>query len=753
MAKISLEVMNKIRKFLIAFLFVTSLFFTKHTTKDPYLIQDILFYYSLFFIYLLSFFIFIFNKEKKEQIFLSNFTKIEKNLFLFFSVCFFSFFLALLKNKSFRLAIFLQGDFHISWLITRSILIFFLPFMIPDKKFWINIFKVIIITTFLASIYGILQIFNIELFWNINVKKFGNRIISTFGNPNFLSSYLVMTIPPCFYFYKKSKKFIYLFILLILIFALILTYTRSSWLGIISAVIYFVIFYFKYFIKQEFQNKNSQNIQSIQKANDLKNTKNLQNFQNKECRDFNYNFKNYKNFQSFQKIQDINNIQNCKKFKNHKDYHNKKFFYIFKYLFLLFVFIISITLFSKDFRFRIKESFKLSKNNKSIYQRLIIYKTGLDIFKDNIIFGSGYGTFDIKAPFYIGKYIDNIDMYEHKTHANLAHNLVIQVLSEIGILGLIIFLSFWFLFFKISFLSIKNSQNNDEKLLILLLSSSIFGMIIDNFLNVTTQIPVTMSLFYLEISMIIKIYKDNLISSDKKTLKNEKKYIYSQNIFFITSVIILFIILIRNTKIFIAEKIFFNSLILTCDKDLKSLSPLTLLKSKKYILKSNKYFLYRTTKLYELARINQKLGLLDESIDAIKKAIKTHPGYSEFYLTNSVNYFKKNMFLEAKKNLEMAEKIDPLNINTLFLKYIIFKNEKNYTKSIKILEKATIIDGNNPYIYNNLGVCYSYLNDFKKAKDFFLLANKFGPQIPLISENIKKAENMQVGTFSNFELA
>ena len=122
-------------------------------------------------------------------------------------------------------------------------------------------------------------------------------------------------------------------------------------------------------------------------------------------------------------------------------------------------------------------------------------------------------------------------------------------------------------------------------------------------------------------------------------------------------------------------------------------------------------------------------------------------------MTNSVNYFKKNMFLEAKKNLEIAERIDPLNINILFLKYTILKNEKNYTESIKVLEKTTIIEEKNPYIYNNLGVCYSYLNDFEKAKDFFLLANKFDSKIPLINENIKKAENMQVGTFLNFELA
>ena len=179
---------------------------------------------------------------------------------------------------------------------------------------------------------------------------------------------------------------------------------------------------------------------------------------------------------------------------------------------------------------------------------------------------------------------------------------------------------------------------------------------------------------------------------------------------------------------------------------------MTLLKSKKYILESNKYFLYRTTKLYELARINQKLGFLDESIDVLNKAILAHPGYSEFYLTNSINYFKKNMFKEAKQNLEMAKKIDPLNINTLLLMYTILKNEKNYTESIKILEKASTVEQKNPYIYNNLGVCYSYLNDFEKAKSFFLLANKFDPKITLIIDNIKKAENMQAGTFLNFEL-
>ena len=436
MFKNFLGIMDKIRQILTFFLFVIPLFFTKNTTKDPYLIQDLLFYFSIFFVYLFSFFIFIFNKEKKEQNFLKNFTKIEKVLFLFFSICFLSFFLAILKNKSQILAIILQGDLHLSWLITRSILIFFLPFIIPDQKFWINVLKIAIFTAFLSSLYGILQFFNIELFWNIDMKRFGKRIISTFGNPTFLSSYLVMTIPICFYFYKKTKKIFYLIIFGTLIFALILTYTRSSWLGIFFAGIYFVTLYFKNF------------------------------------------------------------------------WHKKNLKFFVKFLLLIF-FLVSILFISKDFRTRIKESFSLSKNNKSIYQRLIIYKTGLDIFKDNIIFGSGYGTFDLKAPFYIGKYIDDIYMYEHKTHANLAHNLLLQVLSETGIVGIIIYLIFWFLFFKLVLFLIKNHKAQDEKFLILILSTSVFGMIIDNFLNVTTQISATMTLFWLIISIIIKIYKDN----------------------------------------------------------------------------------------------------------------------------------------------------------------------------------------------------------------------------------------------------
>ena len=48
---------------------------------------------------------------------------------------------------------------------------------------------------FLASAYGLLQYFNLEIVWPYTLNPYGGRAVSTFGNPNFLSSYDVALMP------------------------------------------------------------------------------------------------------------------------------------------------------------------------------------------------------------------------------------------------------------------------------------------------------------------------------------------------------------------------------------------------------------------------------------------------------------------------------------------------------------------------------------------------------------------------------
>src|SRR5882672_7719300 len=47
----------------------------------------------------------------------------------------------------------------------------------------------------IAALYGIAQYFGVELIWLTHLNPYGSRPVSTFGNPNFMSSYLVVLLP------------------------------------------------------------------------------------------------------------------------------------------------------------------------------------------------------------------------------------------------------------------------------------------------------------------------------------------------------------------------------------------------------------------------------------------------------------------------------------------------------------------------------------------------------------------------------
>ncbi len=118
----------------------------------------------------------------------------------------------------------------------------------------------VFVTAWLAAAYGILQYFGVELVWPNVLNPFGGRCVSTFGNPNFLSSYLVMVLPVAlvqWFARKSSVQRFFLGILIITCFmALLSTMTRSSWVGSVAAIVCVVIL-LMVFEKERFKMKRA----------------------------------------------------------------------------------------------------------------------------------------------------------------------------------------------------------------------------------------------------------------------------------------------------------------------------------------------------------------------------------------------------------------------------------------------------------------------------------------------------------------
>ncbi|MEK7580522.1 MAG: O-antigen ligase family protein, partial [Patescibacteria group bacterium] len=156
-------------------------------------------------------------------------------------------------------AIFSQAPWHSFWglkerqmgLITwLHYLVFFVIviFTIKDQKQIRRILWAIITAAAIVCAYGFLQFIGLDFQrWEEEVYMTG-RIFSTFGQPNFLASYLLLGFPGggfSLIFSKKNAIRVGLICLSIaIVFCLIFTLSRGGWLGLVAEVLFFLIIYF-----------------------------------------------------------------------------------------------------------------------------------------------------------------------------------------------------------------------------------------------------------------------------------------------------------------------------------------------------------------------------------------------------------------------------------------------------------------------------------------------------------------------------
>ena len=93
------------------------------------------------------------------------------------------------------------------------------------------------------------------------------------------------------------------------------------------------------------------------------------------------------------------------------------------------------------------------------------YLTAIEIYKDNIIFGSGLKTFRFECSNQDYSKVDSLLVDKRcSTHP---HNIYLEILSETGTFGLLLFLFFLINFFKTNKIFSKKLMNTNPEILIL----------------------------------------------------------------------------------------------------------------------------------------------------------------------------------------------------------------------------------------------------------------------------------------------
>lgn len=114
----------------------------------------------------------------------------------------------------------------------------------------------------------------------------------------------------------------------------------------------------------------------------------------------------------------------------------------------------------------------------SSWSRIELYKTAIKIFKVYPFFGAGIGMYE--KLLHTERFIPKDSSFEGVVIHRHAHNVYLEILSEMGIIGLGAFLWMFFLFFYKVFLnnSLWNKQQDDKNTILLGLSSTIMATLI-----------------------------------------------------------------------------------------------------------------------------------------------------------------------------------------------------------------------------------------------------------------------------------
>ncbi len=309
-----------------------------------------------------------------------------------------------------------------------------------------NILVLIFVAVFLACCYGVLQALGLDFLWPFEIDQFATKAFSTFGNPNFLSSAVVMILPALLVYYMRtdSKKDFVVYGLLVLVYVLYLSFglARSCWIGAVCSLI--MMWMFGTLRALIWQRKGRVFLLALLAVGVAYSSIYLPGPGNA--------ISPVKN-----RVAELSRITPS-----------------------------TLTL-----------NVKKDQIFQSLHQRLLMWDVSKEMFLERPVLGSGVGNFQMSfaqnQPKTLLKYPQ---LRELKTSTNAPHNEVLFQLGQGGIVGVGVFL----FMFMVLFLEVKDfaahKKEGDKKQLLQALFCGILGMLVDNMLNISLHAVVPAFFFW-----------------------------------------------------------------------------------------------------------------------------------------------------------------------------------------------------------------------------------------------------------------
>lgn len=415
---------------LVAVLFaVCPLLFFTDLTRNPYYTQIAILNAAICLLWIVWL-----VEDVRNKVIRWPYTALDLPLLTYIGFCIFSWALSMLLHPRFVSSIYAEGSKAGVFLIANTYLVYAASLRVSNRNHFKKLLWLTYAVATAAAAYGLAQYFGMEWIWGRNLNPYGSRPVSTFGNPNFMSSFLVLVIPVMVadlaLGITKLDRLPLFIGTVVSTAALVATMTRSSWVGLLIALAIWAVWLYRLPERTEVE--------------------------------------------------------------------RRWLGVLIGTLVAMIVFFprggdsgYQATVYS-----RLIEVREIAERRYGpVFQRLLIWISSWQMVLDHPISGKGWGNFELFYPFYQGTQLMEPAFKTLRTHANNSHNDILEHWAQVGTIGLGLYVWLWATFFRTSAAVVKRVEKT-WRMLVVALAAAVAGMLIDNLLNVSVHFAVPAFLFW-----------------------------------------------------------------------------------------------------------------------------------------------------------------------------------------------------------------------------------------------------------------
>jgi tetratricopeptide (TPR) repeat protein len=374
---------------------------------------------------------------------------------------------------------------------------------------------------------------------------------------------------------------------------------------------------------------------------------------------------------------------------------------------------------------RVLETKKMTQENyASAYQRFLIWLSAWGMVQDHPFMGKGWGCFELFYPFYQGPILLEKGL-NLRTHANNAHNEILEYWSQIGTVGLGLAIWMWAYFFRLG-TSMARRLAAPSRALLWGFLGGIAGMLVDNLLNVSIFFCIPAFIFWWWVGSAMALDPAALV-----TRRLDLRPVWRK-----AGVVLcgagLVCLMARSFCLWAAEINFFKGFKL-------SKAGVDLVLASRDLESAYAWHHLEVNNNYELGNVYARLGDKERALQMYQRAIDANSGYDEIYFNRATMLMQMGGHeAEAIASYRICLAINPTSheaYNALATLY--FKNVAAYGPDIEVLylRGVEVFPGDKD-MWNNLGYLYTQRQDWTKAASAYQKAIQLDPHFDLARRNL-----------------